>query len=193
MKACTGLVLSGGRGTRMGGVNKGLLPWAGTTLAEHASNTLRTLCTHVLISANEDRPRYEKIAPTLPDHRPGHLGPLAGIETALMAMDTPWLLTLPADTPRVDRAILLALIDRLPPEGSAAYIVCGRHPHPLISLLSKSVLPAMSALLDQEERRVMSVLQAIHAHPIDLGEDQDRYFTNLNTPTDYEKLIDKTP
>ena len=106
----TGLVLAGGRGTRMGGVDKGLQDLDGVPLALHALRRLQGQVGRVALNANRHRQVYEAFgAPVWPDDLPDHPGPLAGFLAGLGRCGTPFLLTVPCDTPLFP----LDLADRL--------------------------------------------------------------------------------
>jgi molybdenum cofactor guanylyltransferase len=107
----TGLVLAGGRGARMGGIDKGLQSFHGTPLALHALRRLAPQVGPLLLSANRNIEAYRAFgAPVWADDLAGHAGPLAGFLTGLRQARTPWLLTVPCDTPLfpVDLAARLA-------------------------------------------------------------------------------------
>ena len=114
----TGLVLAGGQGSRMGGVDKGLLPLLGQPLAQWCAQRLAAQVGQVLINANQNRAVYEswgwRVVADLPDGdvpssneatsqeapaSPLFAGPLAGFAAGLTACTTPWLLTVACDTP----------------------------------------------------------------------------------------------
>lgn len=97
----TGLVLAGGRGSRMGGVDKGLQPFAGLPLAQHALHRLAPQVGPLQVNANRHLDHYrawgvEVVADTEADYP----GPLAGFLAGLLHCRTPWLLAVPCDTPR---------------------------------------------------------------------------------------------
>ena len=96
----TGLVLAGGRGTRMGGVDKGLQNFRGLPLALHTLLRLQMQVGATLVNANRNLAAYESFgAPVWPDASNDYAGPLAGFLTGLEHCETPWLLTVPCDTP----------------------------------------------------------------------------------------------
>lgn len=96
----TGLVLAGGQGTRMGGTDKGLQLLDGTPLALHALRRLAPQVGPLLINANRNLTAYEAFgAPVCADTVAGFAGPLAGFLAGLAHCRTPWLLTVPCDTP----------------------------------------------------------------------------------------------
>jgi molybdopterin-guanine dinucleotide biosynthesis protein A len=100
----TAIVLAGGRGSRMGGVDKGLQKFHGTPLALHTVLRLQMqeggLVGELMINANRNLSAYEAFgAPVWPDTLSDYAGPLAGFMTGLERCETPYLLTVPCDTP----------------------------------------------------------------------------------------------
>jgi len=97
----TGLVLAGGRGSRMGGADKGLQSYQGMPLALNALLRLGPQVGAVLVNANRNLGAYEAFgAPVCPDPLPDYPGPLAGFLAGLEQCDTPYLVTVPCDSPR---------------------------------------------------------------------------------------------
>jgi molybdenum cofactor guanylyltransferase len=106
----TGLILAGGRGSRMGGVDKGLQPHLGVPLALHALGRLTPQVGKVMINANRNLASYESMGILVwPDEVPDYAGPLAGILAGLTHCETPYLVTVPCDTPNFP----LDLVERL--------------------------------------------------------------------------------
>lgn len=96
----TGLILAGGRGSRMGGVDKGLQGFRGLPLAQHTLLRLRPQVGPVMINANRNLAAYASFGvPVWPDGLADYAGPLAGFLAGLERCQTPWLLTVPCDTP----------------------------------------------------------------------------------------------
>ena len=97
----TGIVLAGGRGTRMGGVDKGLQTHLGMPLAMHALLRLASQVGETMINANRNLGAYESMGvPVWPDALPDYPGPLAGFLDRPRALrDTPYLVTVPCDSP----------------------------------------------------------------------------------------------
>lgn len=103
-EALTGLVLAGGRGSRMGGVDKGLQSWRGLPLALQALMRLTPQVGELMVNANRNLSAYESFGvPVWPDPViPGageFPGPLAGFLAGLERCETDWLLAVPCDTP----------------------------------------------------------------------------------------------
>jgi molybdopterin-guanine dinucleotide biosynthesis protein A len=100
LESITGLVLAGGRGSRMGGVDKGLQPHRGMPLALHALLRLQPQVGEAMISANRNLAAYEAMGvPVWPDPIEDYAGPLAGLLAGLEHAETEWLVTVPCDTP----------------------------------------------------------------------------------------------
>jgi molybdopterin-guanine dinucleotide biosynthesis protein A len=96
----TGLILAGGRGSRMGGVDKGLQNYAGVPLAMHALMRLGPQVGQLMINANRNLGAYEAFGvPVWPDAAPDYAGPLAGFLAGLERCETPYLVTVPCDSP----------------------------------------------------------------------------------------------
>ncbi len=96
----TGLILAGGRGTRMGGVDKGLQNFNGMPLALHTLMRLQMQTGQVIVNANRNLAAYESFgAAVWPDVLADYAGPLAGFLTGLERCETPYLVTVPCDTP----------------------------------------------------------------------------------------------
>jgi molybdopterin-guanine dinucleotide biosynthesis protein A len=96
----TGMVLAGGRGSRMGGVDKGLQAFRGMPLAMHALFRLQPQVGETMINANRNLSAYESMGvPVWPDALPDYPGPLAGFLAGLERCETPYLVVVPCDTP----------------------------------------------------------------------------------------------
>lgn len=112
----TGLVLAGGRGSRMGGVDKGLQNYLGMPLALNALLRLSPQVGQVMLNANRNLGAYEAMgAPVWPDPLPDYPGPLAGFLAGLERCETPYLATVPCDSPHFPpdlvQRLALALVE----------------------------------------------------------------------------------
>ncbi|WP_332853064.1 molybdopterin molybdotransferase MoeA [Duganella sp. S19_KUP01_CR8] len=188
----TGLILAGGRGTRMGRVDKGLQPFRGATLVEHVMRRLAPQAASVVINANRNLPQYQAVAgeaPVLPDYLDGFEGPLAGLQIGLQYCPTELLLTAPCDSPflpedlaeRLYAAMLeqnadVALaVTMEAEEGAEPY----RQPHPVFALMKASLLPQLDAYLDTGARRMESWIKSLRVAEV-MFDDADA-FRNINT------------
>jgi molybdopterin-guanine dinucleotide biosynthesis protein A len=110
----TGLILAGGRGSRMGGVDKGLQNFNGIALALHTLMRLGPQVESVMVNANRNLSAYESFgAAVWPDASADFAGPLSGFLVGLERAETPYLLTVPCDTPRLPLDLAQRLADAL--------------------------------------------------------------------------------
>jgi molybdopterin-guanine dinucleotide biosynthesis protein A len=150
------LILAGGRGTRMQGLDKGLAAYRGTPLVQHVAAVLRGQACQVLLSANRSHPAYRDLGfEPLSDRRPDFAGPLAGIETALTVSQTPYLLVCPCDTPHIPDDYGERLWRELRHAGAdAAYAWDGQRAHYLHLLLAVDRAADLTPYLDSGQRAV---------------------------------------
>ena len=148
MSGITGIILCGGRGRRLGGADKPLLPWCGRTLAARTAERLRPQVSALLISANRNFDEYRLLAPVVADELPPHQGPLAGIAAALRRCATPLALVCPGDAPLVplDLAERLRAALEAQPADSGRLVAAahdGERRHPLHCLLRVEAIGAL--------------------------------------------------
>ncbi len=189
----TGLVLAGGRGVRMGGVDKGLVELDGTPLAARVLARLAPQVGALLISANRNLDRYAALgAPVvadLPEYGP-YAGPLAGIRAALGVVRTPWLAVVACDTPNIP----LVLVERLAAGlagARASVAVAGGRTHALCCLLDSSLRASLDEALARGERRAAAWLDSVGARRVAF--DDAAAFGNFNTAVDLHPAVPRTP
>ncbi|GKT24574.1 molybdenum cofactor guanylyltransferase MobA [Acidovorax sp. SUPP3334] len=211
----TGLVLAGGQGTRMGGQDKGLQAFQGVPLALHALRRLRPQVGGVLISANRHLDQYAAFgAPVLPDALPGHAGPLAGFLAGLSRCDTPWLLTVPCDTPLfphdvAERLLAAALAGQADlaiaaaPATDAPHASAPSHPprsatpgepalrtQPVFCLMRAALRASLEQFLDGGSRKIgaWTAQHRCAVAPFDRPGDDPLGFCNANTLAELHAL-----
>lgn len=155
-EAVTGVILAGGRGSRMGGVDKGLVEVAGRPMVEHVLAALGSQAGAVVINANRSADRYARYGcPVIADRMDGFQGPLAGMASALAAADTEFVLAVPCDSPLVDPALGPRLHAALVERGAdIAAAHDGERMHPVFVLLRRSVLAGLEDFLARGERKI---------------------------------------
>jgi molybdopterin-guanine dinucleotide biosynthesis protein A len=142
----TGLVLAGGRGSRMGGVDKGLQLFCGKPLAQRAMDRLAPQVGRVAINANRNIDRYEAFGvPVWPDALPDHPGPLAGFLAGMQNCGTPWMVTMACDTPLLPLDLVPRLTAALAqqPDARIAMAWAGGRAQPVCCLLQTSLAPSL--------------------------------------------------
>src|SRR3954463_12023117 len=110
----TGVVLAGGRGSRMGGVDKGLQAFRGMPLALHTLLRLGPQVGEAMVNANRNLAAYESFGvPVWPDASADYAGPLAGFLVGLERCETAYLVTVPCDTPLFPSDLVARLAEAL--------------------------------------------------------------------------------
>ncbi|SHK61799.1 molybdenum cofactor guanylyltransferase MobA [Halomonas caseinilytica] len=183
----TGLVLAGGRGSRMRGCDKGLEPFLGRPLAAHAGAVLRGHVSELLISANRHLGAYAALADrVVEDITSGYQGPLMGLYSGLRAARTPWLVVVPCDAPALPLSLVSRLVETIG-EGDIAVAHDGRRAHPVVALVRVALADDLARCLAEGERKV-EAWQARHARVwVDVS-DCPEAFANLNTDAERQRL-----
>ncbi|WP_164962111.1 molybdenum cofactor guanylyltransferase MobA [Rubrivivax sp. JA1026] len=175
----TGLVLAGGLGRRMGGVDKGLLAWQGRPLAQHALQRLAPQVGALAVSANRHLDTYAGFGvPVLTDTLPGSLGPLAGLLAGLRHARTRWLAVVPCDAPYFPVDLVARLAAGL--GGAPIGYARAARTHPVFCLVDTALAETLEAALAGGERRVEHWLRASGGVAVDF--DDEAAFANFNTP-----------
>ncbi|MCY7314506.1 MAG: molybdenum cofactor guanylyltransferase MobA [Rubrivivax sp.] len=188
----TGLILAGGRGTRMGGVDKGLQNHHGLPLALHALLRLQPQVGTVLINANRNLAAYESMgAPVWPDPLPDHPGPLAGWLAGLEHCETAYLLTVPCDTPAFPLDLAQRLSAALHAEEAdiamAATLQDGQvQPQPVFCLLRTTLMESLVRYLQDGQRKI-DRWTALHRCTTVVFDDTAAFF-NANTADELRTL-----
>lgn len=187
----TGLVLAGGRGSRMGGLDKGLQPYRGRPLAQHALERLRPQVGEVMINANRNLDAYRALGvPVWPDEVPDYPGPLAGMLAGLAHCATPLLVTVPCDTPDFPLDLASRLARGLADEGAdiaVAYTRSGAElfAQPVFCLMKTSLLGALRAFVASGERKTGRF--ALGQRQARVVFDDEAAFFNINTLAELEQ------
>jgi molybdopterin-guanine dinucleotide biosynthesis protein A len=189
----TGVILAGGRGSRMGGIDKGLQDLNGRPLVQWVLDRLAPQVHTVLISANRNLTRYAEFGyPVLPDSPSGTqgTGPLAGLHAALTAATTPLVAAAPCDSPFLPADLVERLLGAI--EAQNADLAVARTADGVqrtFCLMRRELLPQLGAFLASGERKVGLWLTSLNMIEVDF-DDESGAFSNINTPQElarYEK------
>lgn len=185
-ESITGLILAGGRGTRMGQVDKGLQPFRGKTMAAHVLERLAPQVGSVAINANQNLDVYAAMGvPVWPDDLPGFAGPLAGLEAGMRRCQTTYLLTAPCDSPFLPPDLAARLLTALlAADADLAFAMTQEpgqrpQPHPVFCLVKANLLPILSSYLAEGGRRMDGWYKDLKVVEVPF-EDADA-FRNINT------------
>ena len=197
----TGVVLAGGRATRMGGVDKGLQPFGGVPLALHTLQRLQPQVGSTLVNANRNLSAYARFgAPVWPDALADYAGPLAGFLTGLEQCTTPWLLTVPCDTPLFPTDLASRLAAAATAQGADIAMAAAPQadesgqvrvrPQPVFCLLRVSLHDSLVQFTASGGRaiRAWASQHACTVVPFDAPGDDPRAFCNANTLAELDAL-----
>ena len=185
----TGVILAGGRATRMGGVDKGLVPINGRPMIAWVIDALRPQVSDVLINANRNHDRYSEFAcPVIDDGDSDYRGPLAGMASAMQAARTPYIAVVPCDSPLIDGELVARLYAAAASSGSPiAAAHDGERLQPVFALLACDLLDDLAGYLDDGERKI-DRWYARHGYvKVDFN-DVAESFANINAPEDKRAL-----
>ena len=199
----TALILAGGRGTRMGGVDKGLQTFNGVPLALHTLQRLQQggATGAIAINANRNRESYEAFGvPVWPDGMADYAGPLAGFLTGMEHCATPFLLTVPCDTPLFPLDLAARLAHALDAEGAdiamASAPEIGKHgqieirTQPVFCLLRVALLASLKTFTQEGGRKIdhWTALHRTVSVPFNLPGDNRQAFFNANSLAELRQL-----
>ena len=188
----TGLILAGGRGSRMGGVDKGLQNHLGLPMAMHALMRLAPQVGEIMINANRNLGAYESMGvPVWPDSLPDYAGPLAGFLTGLERCETPYLVTVPCDSPLFPEDLVQRLSEAL--QGQDAEIaMAATHEegalqvHPVFCLMKAGLMESL-VRFTQDGQRKIDKWTAQH-RCVEVVFDDAQAFANANTLAELQQL-----
>src|SRR5437867_2167972 len=152
----TGIVLAGGRGSRMGGVDKGLVDFLGKPLVAHVIQRLNPQVDEILINANREIERYAAFGyPVIQDDIEGFAGPLAGLHKGMSIAKHPYVLTVPCDSPLLPMNLVGRLMNGLiERDADLAVAKTGMQAHPVFCLCRKTLLPNLESFLQNGGRKI---------------------------------------
>ena len=196
----TGLILAGGRGSRMGGIDKGLQNFRGLPLALQTLMRLQVQSLplqEVQINANRNLSAYESLGvPVWPDSIDGFAGPLAGFLTGLERCETPLLLTVPCDTPLFPLDLVERLVQAMDTQDADMAMAAAPEeddaicPQPLFCLLKIELLESLVKFTQSGGRKIDAWTSQHRCAivPFDLPGDSTQAFANANTLAELQQL-----
>ena len=197
--AITGVILAGGRGLRMGGVDKGLQNFRGVPLALHTLQRLSPQVGGVMISANRNLTAYQAFGvPVWPDDAGlgDYAGPLAGFITALAHCETPFLLTVPCDTPLFPVDLVARMAAALAREDADLVVASApdeegqMRAQPAFCLMRITLLGSLQRFVEAGGRKIQAwtAQQKATSLPFNQPGDSAQSFFNANTLAELQQL-----
>lgn len=199
--AITGLVLAGGRGARMGGIDKGLQLFQGVPLALHALRRLQGQTVASMLNANRNLEIYRSFGvPVWADGIDDYPGPLGGVLVGMEHCPSRWLLTVPCDCPLFPPDLALRLLAAAQLQGADIALAAAPQAdetghvalrkQPIFCLMRTALRPSLQAFMDSGGRKIGAWAAQHHCAivPFDLPGDDPRAFFNANTMSQLQAL-----
>jgi molybdopterin-guanine dinucleotide biosynthesis protein A len=182
MDRVTGVILAGGQGRRMGGVDKGLKPLRGRAMVEWVIERFAPQVDELLVNANQNVETYAAFGHrVIPDAIGGFAGPLAGLHRGLTEARCPLVATAPCDSPFLPLDLVSRLRDHLDAASADLAVArTGEQPHPVFCLCRRTVLPSLTAFLSGGGRKIDAWYSALAVVEVPF-DDNEAAFSNINT------------
>ena len=180
MTAVSGIVLAGGLGRRMGGVDKGLQPLRGKPMVHWVLERLAPQVDEIIVNANQNLDEYRKFGHrVVSDDIAGFAGPLAGLHAGMKAAAHPLVATVPCDSPFLP-ADLISRLERQLGKHDLAVAKTGDQPHPVFALVKRHCLQSLEAFLAQGGRKIDAWYASLKVVEVSFDDEADA-FRNINT------------
>jgi molybdenum cofactor guanylyltransferase len=182
MNDVTGVILAGGQGSRMGGVDKGLEPFRGRPMVAHVIEKLAPQVAELLINANRNAEAYGGLGyRVIADEIEGFAGPLAGFERGLAHASRELVVTVPCDSPFLPADLVGRLRSALlAAHAQLAVAKTGAQAHPVFSLMRREVHGSLRTFLASGQRKIDKWYAALEVVEVAFDDEADA-FLNINT------------
>lgn len=189
MKAA-GLVLMGGKSSRMDGNPKAYLKYQEVCFYQRSAQAMEgSVPVYLSVSRSSRVPETEY--PILYD-RYENIGPMGGIISALELLDTEALLVFPCDMPLITGSLASALLDRWKEEGLPVAVKMEKRCNPLAAVYTQACLPVLKKMMEEKNYRISGWMDRMDFQILDLmevGADME-CLANINTMEDYHRLLE---
>ena len=189
----TGLILAGGRGSRMGSVDKGLQPFKGTPMVAHVLARFQPQVDEILINANRSIDEYSAFGyRVIADAIDGYAGPLAGLHIGMTHASHPLVATVPCDSPFLPLDLIARLSNALQ-EANAELAVAKTfdQPHPVFCLVKTTLAPHLQAFLQSGQRKIDKWYATLNVVEVAF-DDEEAAFSNINTVEELKSFESST-
>lgn len=189
MTEITGIVLAGGQGSRMGGVDKGLQPFRGRPMVSHVIERLLPQVDELLVNANRNVEAYAALGHrVIADEIEGFAGPLAGFERGLAHAAGTLVVTAPCDSPFLPLDLVRRLRAALESQGTDLAVArTGEQPHPVFCLMRREVHESLRAFLGSGQRKIDRWYAQLRVSEVAFDDVPDA-FLNINTREELASL-----
>lgn len=182
LSSVTGLILAGGKGSRMGGVDKGLQGFRGKRLVDHVYERFAPQVGGVIVNANQNQDEYRSFGVrVVSDAIGGFAGPLAGLHAGLSVSKRPFLASVPCDSPFLPGDLVQRLYARLDQSGAELAVAkTGDQPHPVFCLVRRTLIDHLADFLRGGGRKIDAWYSTLNVVEVAFDDEADG-FSNINT------------
>ncbi len=193
MQEITGLILAGGRGSRMGSIDKGLQGFRGKPMVAHVLERLAPQVDEVLINANRNLDEYAAFGHrVIADAIDGFAGPLAGLQIGMTHASHPLIATVPCDSPFLPPDLIARLLAAMNRDNAdLAVAKTFDQPHPVFCLTKTSLAPHLRAFLESGQRKIDKWYATLNVVEVPF-DDEEAAFSNINTAAEL-KSFEQSP
>lgn len=185
IKDITGIILAGGKSSRMGS-DKGLLTFNNSTFMSHIIDAAKPLVSEILIVSHN--PSYDEFGYKRIEDLIVNSGPLAGLYSGLYHSKTKYNLVLSCDVPLVNTLVLKRLVEEFEDGIDVIQIQSQNKTMPLIAIYKKECLSTCKTLLLQGEKRLRTAVTQLNTKTVVLDSELDLYVRNINTLKDLNEI-----
>ena len=182
-KSLTGIILAGGKSSRMG-TDKAFLIYNNKTFIEHVIEALKPSVSDIIISANTEV--YSSLGYKVYNDSIPNCGPLGGIYTALSNSKSEKNIVISCDMPLVNAHLIKYLIEHAQEE-QVNLLAHNGNVEPLCAIYNKSCLPILKTCLKNNFLKMKNVLRQLSIHKIEIKNElfyHPQLMSNINTPTE---------
>ena len=185
-KDITGIILAGGKSSRMG-TDKGLLLYQGEPFIQYSINALQPIVGEIIIVTNS--PAYDVFKGRRVSDIIENVGPLSGVYTGLKHSNTSYNLVLSCDIPLIKTKVLEKITDHIDEQHDIIQVTSNGVIMPLIAFYNKRCEEQLFALLNKGERRMKTLTESLEVKTIELTPEWSHYTANINTPEELKSII----
>lgn len=169
------------------GTDKALLMFDGKTFLEQLIDLMRPLCSSLMISG--ENVQYKKFGLPLVADELQDSGAIGGLYSALKASQTDWNLVLSCDAPLVDRGIIERLQNHIHPQQKVVHAITEKDAHPLVGFYHKSCADGFLTAIKVGNLKLQPAVNKCNPHKVLFEGEQAVKLQNINTPEDYQSLL----
>lgn len=186
----TGIILSGGKSSRMG-KEKGLVDFQGKPLISYAINAIKPLVNSIIIGANNELNEYQKLGYKIVEDEVRHIGPLGGILSALRQSDTMYNIILSCDMPFINKEALQFMNQQRNDYDIVVAAHNGNKIEPLCGIYSKNTLPIIENAIENGNYKLRDIFGKVSFATVNINASlpfySDKLFYNINKPEDIRR------